>query len=173
MLHAKLSLASRGPSTHDETPRVHHATRRCGGGVAARCSRAAVSDACGWIPPQQFARRVCVKGGGIPTNPVGPASETCPRVNGRQRSPSSRREDERHSPLRRQSTTRGWACETPRSSPSRRADASRNPAADKFQPLRVVRERKPPSAGASYTQVRIWGSQWIGFRDQVSFREGA
>ncbi len=63
---------------------------------------------------------------------------TPPASMDRQRSPASRRENGRHSPLRRQSTTRGWAYETPRSSRLRRADASRNPAADKFQPLRVV-----------------------------------
>ena len=40
MLHAKLSLARRGPSTH-EPPRVHHAARRRGGSVAARGARAA------------------------------------------------------------------------------------------------------------------------------------
>jgi putative ABC transport system substrate-binding protein len=33
MLHAKLSLARRGPSTHEQA-RVHHAARRRGGGVA-------------------------------------------------------------------------------------------------------------------------------------------
>jgi hypothetical protein len=63
---------------------------------------------------------------------------TPPASMDRQRSPASRRENGRHSPPRRQSATRGWAYETPRSSRSRRADASRNPAADTSKPLRVV-----------------------------------
>jgi hypothetical protein len=49
MLHAKLSLARRGPSTHEKT-RLHHAPRRRGGCVAARRKRAAGGDAGDWVP---------------------------------------------------------------------------------------------------------------------------
>ena len=46
MRHAKLSLARRGPSTH-EAPRVHHAARQRGC-VAAADADAAAHDANGW-----------------------------------------------------------------------------------------------------------------------------
>ena len=41
------------------TPRVHHAARRRGGGVAARGARAAAGDAGDWVPPPRIARHVC------------------------------------------------------------------------------------------------------------------
>jgi hypothetical protein len=55
MLHAELSLARRGPSTHDEAARVHHAARRCGG-VAAQCACPAGGRAGDWVPRQRVGR---------------------------------------------------------------------------------------------------------------------
>src|SRR4051812_12264743 len=47
MLHAKLSLARRGPSTH-ESPRVHHPDWQCGRRMAGGGARATIDDENRW-----------------------------------------------------------------------------------------------------------------------------
>jgi hypothetical protein len=48
-------LQQRADEVIDEAPRVHHATRRHGGGMAARSTRAAVCDAGDWLHPLKSA----------------------------------------------------------------------------------------------------------------------
>ena len=66
-------------------------------------------------------------------NVVGPASETRHPRQRIVKNHRRQRENERHSPPRRQSPTGAWACDTRRSLRSRKADASRNRDADNLR----------------------------------------